>query len=513
MALETEIKLGLHPQDLPRLLAHPVLQGREAPPVRLLNTYFDTPALDLRQARMAVRERRDGRRVLLTVKTAGSSVGGLSRRGEWEAPRPRGALRFAPFVDDAALARRLDAWAPLLVPVFHTDFTRRSWVVAHRGARIELALDEGELRSGVAPRVRRDRILEVELELLDGAVDALLDLAHTLVLGPEGCRERALRLRPAQHSKAERGYALFRGERPAPLKAAGVVLKPGMAVGEACQTACLAALAHLQANAEGLLRAPIDARHLPDPEFIHQARVALRRLRTGLRLFRTQLPAPWVAHWSAEWKALANGLGAARNWDVFATETLPELLPPQDARPEARALRDWVQSQRLQANQRAVALLAAPSYALALLAFTRSLLALPARRGVGDLTAWAQAQLREGHARLREQARVARRLGPDGRHELRLVLKKLRYTQEFLASLLPPKRVARSTATLAEAQTLLGELNDLSTAQALLAQVPATVAPALVAQWQQGLQAQLDAGLLALPAMETALARSPTPWR
>jgi triphosphatase len=516
MALETEIKLSLAPSDRQRWLAHPLLQGAEAPPQRLLNTYFDTPALDLRGARMAVRERHVGARVLLTVKTAGSSVGGLSQRGEWEVPRPRGAIDFARFVDDAELAQRLNAWAPALVPVFHTDFVRRSWQLAHGGARIEVALDEGELRTTAGGRTRRERILEVELELLDGPVDALLDLAHTLVLGPEGQTARALRLRPAQRSKAERGYALFRGEKPGPLKAAPLALRRDMAVHEACQVACLACLSHLQANEDGLLAANIDARHLPDPEFVHQARVALRRLRTGLRLFRAQLPAPWVAHWSMHWKFLADGLGAARNWDVFATETLPGLLPDGDPRPEARALRDWVHTQRVDANRHAAALLAMPGHALGVLAFTRSLLALPASAaspGVSDLAVWARQRLRDGHTRLREQARQARRLGPDGRHELRLVLKKLRYTQEFLASLLPPRRVARSTATLAEAQTLLGELNDLSTAQALLAQVPDSVAPTLVAQWQTGLQAQLDAGLLALPAMETALERAPTPWR
>lgn len=513
MALETEIKLSLAPPDRQRWLAHPLLQGAEAAPQRLLNTYFDTPALDLRGARMAVRERRVGAQVLLTVKTAGRSVGGLSQRGEWEVPRPRGTIDFARFVDDTELAQQLNAWAPALVPVFHTDFTRRSWRLAHGGAHIEVALDEGELRATAGRRTRRERILEVELELLDGPVDALLDLAHTLVLGPEGRSARALRLRPAQRSKAERGYALFRGEKPGPLKAAPLALQRDMAVREACQAACLACLAHLQANEDGLLAAGITARHLPDPEFVHQARVALRRLRTGLRLFRAQLPAPWVAHWSRHWKFLADGLGAARNWDVFATETLPGLLPDGDPRPEARALRDWVHTQRVEANHHAAALLAMPDHALAMLAFTRSLLALPASRGVGDLAAWARQRLRDGHTRLREQAREARRLGPDGRHELRLVLKKLRYTQEFLAALLPPQRVARSTATLAEAQTLLGELNDLSTAQALLAEVPDPVAPALVAQWQAGLQAQLDAGLLALPAMETALERAPTPWR
>lgn len=517
MAQETELKLSLHPQDLPRLLAHPLLGAGARPAQRLLNTYFDTPALALRAARMAVRERRVGGRTLVTVKTAGSSVGGLSRRGEWEVPRPRGPLRFARFVDDAALAAQLDAWAPALVPVFHTDFNRRTWLLSHAGARIELALDQGELRSGEGRRERRAPLLEVELELLEGPVDALLDLAHTLVLGPEGHHDRALRLRPAQRSKAERGYALFRGERPQPHKAAPVALQDAMGVREACQAACLAALQHLQANEEGLLAAALDPRHLPDPEYVHQARVALRRLRTGLRLFRDRLPPDWVAHWSAHWRDLAGVLGAARNWDVFATEALPTLLPDDDARAGAGPLRAWVQAQRLAANRAAVVALSAPAQALALLAFTRSLLALPPGRGgraadAAGLAAWARAHLHGAHARLRGQARAARRLGPDGRHDLRLALKRLRYTQEFLAGVLDARRAARSTAGLAEAQALLGELNDLSTAQALLQQAPADLAPALVTALQAGLQAQLDAGLLALPNLERSLERAPLPW-
>lgn len=513
MAQETELKLSLSPQDLPRLLAHPLLRSGSTAPQPLLNTYLDTPALALRAARVAVRERRIGERTLITVKTAGRSVGGLSERGEWEVPKPRGRWQFARFVDDPALALQLDGWAAALVPVFHTDFLRRTWRLAHGGAHIEIALDQGELRSGQGTRSRREALLELELELLDGPVDALLDLAHTLVLGPDGRSDAALRLRPAQRSKAERGYALFLGEKPAPLKAAPLALQPDLGMREACQAACLASLAHLQANAEGLLAAGADGRHLPAPEFVHQARVALRRLRTGLRLFRASLPADWVAHWSAHWKSLADVLGGARNWDVFATEALPALLPADDGRPEVRALRDWVQAQRLAANRQALAALAAPAHALAVLAFTRSLLALPRARGkVPDLAGWARTQLRQGHVRLRAQARTAQQLGPDGRHELRLSLKKLRYAQEFLGSLLAPRRVARSTATLAEAQTLLGELNDLSTAQALLQLVPSDVAPALITALQAGLQAQLDAGLLALPNMELALERSPLPF-
>jgi len=94
MPQETELKLSLAAQDLPRLLSHPLLAAPAAPQ-RLFNTYFDTPGLTLKSRRMAVRERLAGDRWLLTVKTAGSSTGGLSRRQEWEGPTTPGTLDFA----------------------------------------------------------------------------------------------------------------------------------------------------------------------------------------------------------------------------------------------------------------------------------------------------------------------------------------------------------------------------------------------------------------------------------
>ena len=506
MAQETELKLSLAAQDLPRLLAHPLLRG--APRRQhLLNTYFDTPALQLRQQRMAVRERVVGRQTLLTVKTAGQSVGGLSRRGEWEAPTRPGAFDFAGLVDEPALAASLSRMAWQLVPVFRTDFHRRTWWLDHAGARIEVALDEGRITSGAA---LAQPILELELELLDGPVDALLDLAHTLALGPEGDACHALRLRPAQRSKAERGYALFLGERPQPVRAAALALQPGMHPVEAFRAAALSCLAHLQANEDGVQLPE------PDPEFVHQARVALRRLRTGLRLFQRHLPPRFARHWGAEWKALAGTLGEARNWDVLATETLPARLPDTDRSPSAQALREWVQAQRQVADMRAAAALASPAHALRVLAFTRGVLALPVpdtpSRGSG-LARWAAAHLRRRHSRLRQQAREARQAGPQGRHALRLAVKQQRYALEFLASLLPPRRAAQAAATLANAQALLGELNDLSTAQALLAEVPAGLADEAVVEVQERLTEALSLGLRGLPRLERALERTERPWR
>ncbi|MCW5653975.1 CYTH and CHAD domain-containing protein [Hydrogenophaga sp.] len=522
MAQETELKLELHPDDLPRLLAHPLLAGQAPRRARLLNTYYDTAALALRAQRLAVRERRVGRRTLLTVKTAGSSVGGLSRRGEWEAPSRPGRFDFASLVDDSALAEQLGRVAWQLVPVFRTDFTRRTWLLTHGAARVELALDQGVIATGSAGDGHRLPILELELELLEGPVGDLLDLAHTLALGPQGRSEQGLRLLPADRSKAERGYALFMGERLQPVKAQPLQLQAGMHPVQALRAAAFACLAHLQANAAGLRQPPLEG-GLPDPEFVHQARVALRRLRTGLRLFAPYLPGRFVGYWSAQWREVAGQLGEARDWDVFAGEWLPgllaELAPEAGLQAEASALGEWVASQRREAGLRALQTLSGSAHALRLLAFMHAVWRLPPADPVGGtaptrdsvLVSWAGDALRERHARLRREARTARRQGPEGRHQLRIELKKLRYAQEFLGGLLPAGRMARSTALLAQAQELLGGLNDLSTAQGLLARVPASLSGEVVARLQDGLQARLDFGLRSLPAMERALERAALP--
>jgi len=201
--METELKLSLNAVDLPALRAHPLLAG-PSDTQRLLNTYFDTPAQDLQRARMAVRERLSGSDWLLTVKTAGSSVGGLSRRQEWEGPTIPGELDFAALVDDAALAAQLMAWRADLQPLFRTDFERQRWVITHADAQIEVALDQGEV--SVPSTALRAPILELELELLSGSDTALQALAQALRQSPQG----TLALTPSDTSKAQRGMALWR---------------------------------------------------------------------------------------------------------------------------------------------------------------------------------------------------------------------------------------------------------------------------------------------------------------
>jgi inorganic triphosphatase YgiF len=200
--METELKLSLSAPDLPRLLAHPLLT-QAGNTQRLLNTYFDTRDLALQQRRMAVRERLAGDQWLLTVKTAGHSQNGLSRRQEWEGPTTPGALQFDTLVDDAALAQDLMTLRPHLCDLFCTDFERQRWLITHAGAQIEVALDQGRIH--VPGTELSEPLMELELELLSGPEAALLALADVLRQTPQG----SVTLAPSDASKAQRGMALW----------------------------------------------------------------------------------------------------------------------------------------------------------------------------------------------------------------------------------------------------------------------------------------------------------------
>ncbi|WP_445003512.1 CYTH domain-containing protein [Halomonas mongoliensis] len=198
MSHEIELKLALGPEGPDALRRHPLLAEQAPTARRLGNTYFDTPEGDLEAARMALRLRRIDGRTLQTVKTSGEGGGGLSRRGEWEweVPGPELDLAGLAGLPPATLGRGV---LPRLRPRFTTDFRRESWQLTHAGARVEVALDEGEILADG----RRVAIRELELELKAGAPEALWSLAEALA--------ESVPLRPADTSKAARGGALLRG--------------------------------------------------------------------------------------------------------------------------------------------------------------------------------------------------------------------------------------------------------------------------------------------------------------
>lgn len=503
---EIELKLQLPAgaaEVLPRVAPLSEVPARTT---RLDATYFDTADRLLQRHAMALRLRRAGRQWVQTLKTADSARGGLSSRPEWESPAK--LRRGKPQVDlsllkDTPLPALLAKHAlSSLQPAFRSRFTRTVWLVSFRKSRVEVAMDRGNLEAQRDGRRMTEPIAELELELKSGRAEDLLLLALQLA----GRGRRALGLVPLVRSKAERGYRLADATAAAPTKAAarGFVqsLDRKMSSGTALRAIISHGLEVLLANTEAV-------GDLYDPEYLHQARVALRRMRSALRLLdrkRADFP-PALAD---ELRWAGQLLGNARDWDVFASQTLPAFIAgaQQAIGTGARALQDRAR-QRCDAAHRVLAAgLASARYAQLVLRLHAWTLTTPARgRSLEQL---APRALRRASARLLAAARFFAALSPERRHRVRILAKRLRYALDFLAVALPRSATEGYVAALSDLQDVLGELNDAAAARAALRKI--TRSGSILESSERWLSVreqikgqEAEAGLL-------ALAETSAPW-
>lgn len=465
--METELKLLLAPQDLRRLRRDPrvkALQQGRASTRRVHSVYYDTPERALLRAGLALRLRSDGGRWLQTLKTGGRAAAGLHVREEWEWPLPGEALDFGLLATtpEARLFRspRLRA---KLAPVFTTVFGRTRLRLAFAdGSLAELCLDSGQIRSGR----RASAISEAEIELRAGSPVRLYELALELA--------GRVPLRLGQASKAERGYALAREDAARPVKAAQLALDRQGSVAAAFASVVSSCMVHLQANETGFLAGR-------DPEYLHQVRVALRRLRAGFSLFKDAIPQPAFAPVTQQLREQNAALGAARDWDVFVHEMLRALGAQRAGEAAVAAFeRRCVRLGRvhLRAAQGAVA---SPAWQCLWLELGRLLaegawmqahaaLALP-------VEGFAARLLQQRAATLKKRGKHLQELDTEGRHRLRIAAKKLRYAAEFFAALYPARRVRPYVQSLAAMQEVLGGMNDAATLLRLLPEALAGARP------------------------------------
>jgi inorganic triphosphatase YgiF len=488
-AREIELKLALRARDLPSLRQRLARLG-DGEQLEVDNVYFDTADRLLRASRMALRVRRIGRRWVQTLKTE-ARAGALSSRGEWEVPAPRGRLDLGRFPETPLAALLQEHPAARLLPAFRTRFRRTLWNAAD-GA-IEVALDEGEIAAGD----RRVPILELELELKSGTVESLYRLASELA----GKGSDALALLPAVDSKAVRGYRLAAGESATPLKANAAAvagdLQGGTTLAAALRSVVERGTTLLLANAAG-------GGDAEDPEFVHQARVAVRRVRTAARLLGSA--AGWPAAIDGDLRWIARRLGAVRDWDVLQAQTLPALVA---ALPAMQPLAERAAQVRQGDDAALGEALAGARYArlaLRLLRWANT----PAADG-RKLASAAGKRLGRLHRRLFASAAFFVVLPVEEQHRVRIRAKRLRYAVDLFASALRARAARRYVDRLARLQDELGALNDAVVAAQLAPRLARAAGldagPAL--DWL-GDQRKLHA--LSAEAALAELARLPRPW-
>jgi inorganic triphosphatase YgiF len=449
--MEIELKLALPESAQRNFLRHPLLKeaaGKHA--AQLVNIYYDTPDLLLRRQGIALRLRSQGGVWLQTVKCAGSSAGGLTTRPEWETPYD-GQFDFSP-VDNTAVRAWLERPKVVsrLAPVFETSFRRTGW---HFDGMV-LMLDRG----WIASAGRRETISELELELDGGNVTALLALAERLA-------ER-LPLAPALLSKAERGYRLFQALPPSPTKAEPLPIDVArLAPLAAFRVIAFACLEHLQHNRDGAIASE-------DPEYIHQMRVATRRLRACVRLFAPLLPEAFSEALLPPLRSLMGLLGQVRDLDVLLAEIAAPVMAALPAEPRLAALAGIVTDRRYRARTEAIHLLASPKYGQLTLRISTLLHQLgdgvDAPTATVTLGDFATRRLRSLRRKVQRLATSAHPDDPASLHALRIGVKRLRYALEFFTPLAHSKARRRLADKLAAVQTTLGQLNDLASAGRLL---------------------------------------------
>ncbi|MBB1126707.1 CHAD domain-containing protein [Thiospirillum jenense] len=237
------------------------------------------------------------------------------------------------------------------------------------------------------------------------------------------------------------------------------------------------AFAHLlQHDFTALLTAAKDAHRNGDIEGVHQARVAVRRMRSILTLFCNAIPRTESRPWGDNLRMIANTLGPARDLDVFIEESLTAVdktlpLPGgEELRQLAKKHRDRTYAEQVEP------LLSSGHYRTFCAQFPAWL----------QQRAWEQQSLNEKHRqrlsisilhyarnRLDKQQRRVLYSGSQiarddatALHQLRIECKKLRYATESFRSLFIG--LDEFILHLKALQDILGIINDVSVTRHLL---------------------------------------------
>ena len=434
---EIELKLEIDPDNVPLLLQDPLFAKADTQSADQLTIYYDTPKTALRKHGFTLRVRSADGRFVQTVKPVTDSVGLVSREeieNEVAAMAPDlGGLADHPV---QALVERSDE----LEPVARCDVSRTSARLERGHSRIQLDFDHGTVSAGK----RSNEFAEVEFELLDGPPASLVVAARRL--------SDHVPVRLGVLSKAERGFLLSAGRLGKIAKAGPVDVHKGMTVAEAFELIVHACIKHYRLNEPLVIRKC-------KAEALHQARVAMRRLRSAFSLFKPAIEDVEFQHLRHELRWFTAQLGDARNLDVYLERELGDderanLMVERDRAYDAIA--DVMNSHR----------------------FRRLLIDIVGWTAIG---AWRNAKPASRSITTfagRRLDRLWRSISTAGnlasmdestRHGLRIQSKKMRYAIEFLHGLYPHAKTAgKAFASAVEGlQESLGKLNDLATARGI----------------------------------------------
>jgi CHAD domain-containing protein len=417
---------------------------RHAPPERNETTYYDTDDLRLARWGASLRHRPgEGWTVKLPAeRTAPFLVRPeIEFEGNGSAPPPEAVDLVRGFVRDKELRPR----------VHMTTIRRRAEIHDAGGRLVGGVVDDAvSVRDdGRAPSSFR----ELEVEIADETTPTLLDaLVERLRQAGAGTPEHTAKyLRALTHGA------------PLSPEVAVAELAPDATAGEVVRRAIARSVIRL------VLHDPV-VRLDVDPEGVHQARVATRRLRSDLRTFRSLVEPSFASALRDELGWLARPLGDVRDGDVLLARFRSELSRlPDGEGPGGTALLVALGAERDAAHARLLGVLGSSRYVdlLSTLVDAANVPVLRAEES-GRASEIVPALVRRPWHRLAKRVQALDDHPSDAQlHEIRIRTKRVRYAADAVAPVVGKQ--ARSLARAAAAlQEVLGDLNDAVVAAAWL---------------------------------------------
>ncbi len=209
-------------------------------------------------------------------------------------------------------------------------------------------------------------------------------------------------------------------------------------------------------------------RDAPSVEFIHQMRVAQRRLKTATKIFSAWTDSAWSTRIVPRLKWLSALLGEARDWDVFTESTLAALARADVDEASWAATRDAADKRRLDARERVQQAFRSSAYAQLVLAWLEWLSRL-VTHGAPDgmrgrsLHGYAKKRVAKHYKRIEREPKLTA-LDDAARHRVRIQAKRLRYTLEFFGPIASHNTRREVAKTLSRMQSVLGDGNDAAAA-------------------------------------------------
>ncbi len=288
---ERELKLAATPDfRMPSIygLVGPIV--RQAPPERNETTYYDTPDLRLARWGTSLRHRPgEGWTVKLPAERDAPFLvrPEIVFEGGGDTPPPAAVELVRAFVRTSSLRESV-----------HMTTIRRRTEMHDAGGRLIAGVVDDAVSVGNGSRPSAFRELEVEIgdDMTPDLLDALVERLRQAGAGA-----------PDQTAKYIRALA---PESPLAPEIPVADLGPEATAGDVVHRAIALSVIRLVLH-DSVVRLDLD------PEGVHQARVATRRLRSDLRTFRPLLDVAWCSPLRDELRWLARLLGDVRDGDVL----------------------------------------------------------------------------------------------------------------------------------------------------------------------------------------------------